>query len=443
MGSATIDELAEKMRVCYDAAVDADSEDKRDIQGAYPNYMQAIAYARMLAEIHPNREIRGQYFTHLVNMVDRAEELRKIIVKRMQQKDKPVTASAAAVAVAGGAGTSNEDLEAEARKVAEAMIENLSHAADWDDVKGMHEAKERMEEALLYRKEHPEFFKNSKGWSAVLLYGVPGTGKTTVAKAMAKKLGYTFINVKLADIRQKYVGSGEKIIRQAFVLARERQPSIIFVDEVDGILSHRTGEAKDDTITNSFIGEINGVNEHPEAMVVTIGATNKPDAIDSAMWRRFEARVKVPTPDAETRKDILLKMLDDWHVGHSVTEEEAEAFARASDGYTGSDIEQIVRAAALGIVKDTRNATRFHLMDNEKYRAVAPCAACDPKEYCQWCDSEPMTFQNLGEANIQYDRISNERLITALHARAKSVQQADIDRIDRMESIHTNAPGSA
>lgn len=116
----------------------------------------------------------------------------------------------------------------------------------WDDIAGLVKAKESLKEAVILPIRFPEIFKGArKPWKGILLYGPPGTGKTYLAKACATETEGTFFSVSSADLVSKYVGESEKLIKNLFALAREKKPSIIFIDEVDSLCGNRSDGEND------------------------------------------------------------------------------------------------------------------------------------------------------------------------------------------------------
>lgn len=431
----SLEDLATKLKQHHELALEADSEAKRDAYGAFNHYLKVIECARLLAEMHPNPEIANKYYTVLVDTIRRCHEVRRAIEngltarsKRAQDGDGSKAATTETIATPVGA-SGGDDLERQARQVAEATVQSPETAPDWDQVQGMDEAKEAMNEALILPIRHKRFLQNVKGWSGILLYGVPGTGKTMLVQALAKRLGFTFMEVRGADVNNKWLGQGEKIVRKIYEVAAEKQPTILFVDEVDGLLSQRGGDSNHDGVKNAFILAMNGASADTSKLIVTIGATNNPRALDTAMRRRFQRRVFVPMPTAEVRLAILVKNLQ--KLEYSLSENELMEFATVTlDGYTGSDINNLVRQAAMLCVKRHSKATRFlKIGDQEKYRAVEPCAACEENKTCEFCDSEPFTFTELGEDRIEYDPISMRDLQDALAVQPPSVKPNELQSI--------------
>lgn len=148
------------------------------------------------------------------------------------------------MAIAQGGGGNNKDNKDENSKFKDALSEAIvteKPNVKWDDIAGLIKAKESLKEAVILPIRFPDIFKGArKPWRGILLYGPPGTGKTFLAKACATETEGTFFSVSSADLVSKYVGESEKLIKNLFALAREKKPSIIFIDEVDSLCGNRS-----------------------------------------------------------------------------------------------------------------------------------------------------------------------------------------------------------
>ena len=170
------------------------------------------------------------------------------------------------------------------------------------------EVREAVEDPLL----RPELYKRvgiepPKG---VLLVGPPGTGKTLLAKAVAHQTNATFIRMVGSELVQKYIGEGARLVRELFELAKEKAPSIVFIDELDSIGAKRlevatSGDREVQRTLMQLLAELDGFN--PIGEVKIIGATNRPDILDEALLRpgRFDRIIEIPMPDYEGRLEIF------------------------------------------------------------------------------------------------------------------------------------------
>ncbi len=225
----------------------------------------------------------------------------------------------------------------------------------WADIGGLQEVKSELEESvewpLKYAKQFAEVgVKPPKG---ILLYGPPGTGKTLLAKAVANESSANFITVKGPELLNKFVGESERGVRKVFKRARQVAPSIIFFDEIESLTGTRGGVSDTSGVKESVVAqllsEMDGVAELKD--VVLIGATNRPDLIDPALLRpgRFEKIIYVPMPDRDTRREILKVHTKGVNLDKKVN---LEKLVDRTEGYSGADIEALVRKAGVLAIKD-------------------------------------------------------------------------------------------
>ncbi|MBI5750097.1 MAG: CDC48 family AAA ATPase [Nitrospinae bacterium] len=181
----------------------------------------------------------------------------------------------------------------------------------WEDVGGLENIKEELKEAVEWPLKYSDVFKkaNTNPPKGILLYGVPGTGKTLLGKAIATESGVNFISVKGPSLISKYVGESEKAIREVFKTAKQASPTILFFDEIDSIVPRRGSSSTDAHVTerliSQFLTEMDGIEELKG--VVVLAATNRLDLVDPAILRsgRFDKLYELPKPDEKTREEIF------------------------------------------------------------------------------------------------------------------------------------------
>ncbi len=220
---------------------------------------------------------------------------------------------------------------------------------NWDDVGGMEDVKQELEEAIEWPLKHPDVFKRMgvRPPKGILLYGAPGTGKTLMAKAVAHESKANFILVKGPELLSKWVGESEKAVRKIFEKARQTSPTIIFFDEIDS-LAPRRGMSQDNNVTervvNQLLTEMDGMIELDN--IVILAATNRPDMLDTALLRpgRFDRIILAPAPSEKARLEIFKVHTKDMPLDKDVKIEE---LAKETEGYVGADIEAVCREAAL------------------------------------------------------------------------------------------------
>ncbi len=254
----------------------------------------------------------------------------------------------------------------------------------WSDIGGLEGVKQELVEAVEWPLKHKEAFRRlgvnpPKG---VLLYGPPGTGKTLLAKAVANETEANFILVKGPELLSKWVGESEKAVRKIFEKARQASPSIIFFDELDAIAPRRGFQQGDSNVTervvNQLLTEMDGLQELAD--VVIIGASNRPDIIDTALLRpgRFDRIILVPVPDRETRRKIFSVHLAGMKLDRDV---DMEALVDRTEGYVGADIEAVCREAAIMALRENIKAKAVKMkFFEEALRKVRPSTTKEIEE---------------------------------------------------------------
>ncbi len=220
----------------------------------------------------------------------------------------------------------------------------------WDDVGGLDDAKQELKEAVEWPLKYPENFQRLgvKPPKGILLYGIPGTGKTLLAKAVASESEANFISIKGPELLSKWVGESEKGVREVFRKAKQTAPTVIFFDEIDSIASTRSGNDTDSGVTkrvvNQLLTEMDGLEELED--VAIIAATNRPDIIDPGLMRpgRFDRHIKVDTPSEEARLAIFKVHTKGMPLASDV---DLKKLAKSTEGYVGADIEAVCREAAM------------------------------------------------------------------------------------------------
>lgn len=242
------------------------------------------------------------------------------------------------------------------------------------DVGGQEKALEELKEVVELPLKHPEQFKNLgiKPYKGVLIYGPPGVGKTLIAKAIAGETGATFIKISGADLVQKYIGEGSKLVSKIFEIARKKAPTIIFIDEIDAIGGKRVYDstgAQDEiarTLTQ-LLTEIDGFNSVVDGIFI-IGATNLPVNLDPALLRsgRLERHIKIGFPTKEDRAKIFSVCLKGMKISKGIS---ATKLAEMSGEKTGADIKKICTEAGIAAIKENSKEITIKHFKNamEKY----------------------------------------------------------------------------
>ncbi|XP_066516941.1 spastin isoform X1 [Hoplias malabaricus] len=236
----------------------------------------------------------------------------------------------------------------------------------FEDIAGQDLAKQALQEIVILPALRPELFTGLRAPArGLLLFGPPGNGKTMLAKAVAMESNATFFNISAASLTSKYVGEGEKLVRALFAVARELQPSIIFIDEIDSLLCERREGEHDASrrLKTEFLIQFDGVQSGGDDRVLVMGATNRPQELDEAVLRRFAKRVYVSLPTEETRLKLLKNLLGKH--GNPLTQRELSQLAKMTDGYSGSDLTSLAKDAALGPIRELRPEQVRNMAANE------------------------------------------------------------------------------
>ncbi|MBU2590605.1 MAG: ATP-dependent zinc metalloprotease FtsH [Nitrospinae bacterium] len=220
----------------------------------------------------------------------------------------------------------------------------------FNDVAGIEEAKEELEEIIEFLKEPQKFQKlGGKIPKGVLLMGPPGTGKTLLARAIAGEAGVPFFSISGSDFVEMFVGVGASRVRDLFEQGKKHAPCIIFIDEIDAVGRHRGaglggGHDEREQTLNQLLVEMDGFESNEG--VIMIAATNRPDVLDPALMRpgRFDRQVVVPRPDVKGRTGILNVHMKDIPVENDV---DSKVIARGTPGFSGADLANLVNEAAL------------------------------------------------------------------------------------------------
>ena len=253
------------------------------------------------------------------------------------------------------------DPETDAR--AQAMQVDTSPDVTYDDIGGLEEqtreVREAVEQPLINADQFREVGVDPP--SGVLLHGPPGTGKTMLAKAVANETDATFIKMAGSELVQKFIGEGARLVRDLFELAGEREPAVIFIDEIDAIAAKRTesktsGDAEVQRTMMQLLSEMDGFDDRGEVRI--IAATNRFDMLDRAILRpgRFDRLIEVPKPDWDGRRRILeihtaeMSLADETDLGE---------LAGKADGFTGAELASIATEAGMFAIRDERTTVQL------------------------------------------------------------------------------------
>jgi proteasome regulatory subunit len=238
-----------------------------------------------------------------------------------------------------------------------------SPSVDYQDIGGIEDQLDEVRETVEMPLRNPGMFEDVgiDPPSGVLLHGPPGTGKTMMAKAVANQTDATFIKMAGSELVHKFIGEGAKLVRDLFELARQHEPSVIFIDEIDAIAAKRTdsktsGDAEVQRTMMQLLSEMDGFEERGEVRI--IAATNRFDMLDRAILRpgRFDRLIEVPKPDEDGREQIFRIHTREMNVSDDV---DYASLARQTGEASGADLKAACTEAGMFAIRDDRTEVRM------------------------------------------------------------------------------------
>lgn len=382
-------------------------------------YLRAVEYYLTALKYERNESIKQSLRQKMHSYIDRAEIMKEWLIKyeeaqgvakqrdaeersRKEKEKEELDAkkggkgdspgvddggSGAGGSAGGGGGTKKkkkkkdegQDENEKRRKQIGGAILTEKPNVKWEDVAGLDAAKGALKEAVIYPVKFPQMFVGKRRpWKGILLYGPPGTGKSYLAKAVATEADAEFFSVSSSDLVSKWQGESERLVKELFEMARTAGKAIIFIDEIDALVSQRgDGESESSRrIKTEFLVQMDGVGKTTDG-VLLLGATNIPWGLDDALLRRMERRVYIPLPDVGARAKMFEIHLGD--TPHDLNMDDFKELARTAEGYSGSDIAVVVRDAIMQPVRTLQNAQFFKKVQVDGVVMFAPCSPRDPE----------------------------------------------------------------
>jgi len=270
------------------------------------------------------------------------------------------------------------------------IIDDLTILRGLDSVAGMKSLKILLRDEVIAPLLNPEKFKKFKIGipNGILLFGPPGCGKTFIVKKLAEELGYNFVEMAPSSVATSYVHGAVGNIGKAFEMAKLQAPSIMFIDEIEGLVPRReelsgSADIKKEEI-NEFLLQLNNAGQNK---ILVVGATNRPHMIDTAIMRsgRMDKRIYVGAPDFEARRDMFRLCLTGRPYDKDIN---FEKLAELTENYVGSDLELIVTEAARAAVSQDKNMIDEAILVNAIKKFNPSISSEDIKYFEQFIDLE-------------------------------------------------------
>lgn len=307
----------------------------------------------------------------------------------------------------------------------------------WDDIIGLENIKELLRDTVQLPLEMPQiFYGNRQPPTSLLLYGPPGTGKTHIMKALAKQSQLSFFPITTASIISKYVGDSAKYIKAMFETIKASKPCILFIDEIDALCTDReTGQQSGESskAINEFLIQLDGITKDDMSGVLLVGATNLPWRIDGGVLRRFNRRFYIPLPTIEDRQRLLQYCIsfNDNDVGPEIDRNALWQVAERTVHFSGSDINNLIRAAYSLTIKAIVTATHFKAYGQSKEDFfIIPCSASDQH-------ARPLSYQNIKDkSKIKSPAITIDYILESLDKIKPSVNPKTLKRYDEWTDLY-------
>ncbi|GKT63855.1 vacuolar protein sorting-associated protein 4 [Colletotrichum tofieldiae] len=345
-------------------AIDADNA--AEYEKAFQLYTKSLELFVLAVKWEKNAKSKELIRQKTAEYMDRAEKLKTYLNEAEAKKsgggggggNKPGAMSVNG----GGKGKANDDVDEDNKKLRNALSGAILQERPnvrWDDVAGLEGAKDTLKEAVVLPIKFPSLFQGKRqAWKGILLYGPPGTGKSYLAKAVATEANSTFFSVSSSDLVSKWMGESERLVKALFSMARENKPSVLFIDEIDALCGPR-GEGESEAsrrIKTELLVQMDGVGNDSKGILV-LGATNIPWQLDAAIRRRFQRRVHIGLPDVNGRARMFKLAVGDTET--NLQQDDYRVLAELSEGFSGSDISNVVQQALMGPVRKIIQATHF------------------------------------------------------------------------------------
>ena len=418
-------------------------DERGHYEEALSHYIKGIGTLMASVKYTKNEKLKRSVLVKIIGYFDRAEVLKKTIHERQEKISNKPCKRTSPTPIADS--VDEDDTDPAKAKMESAILGTMvsDTGVSFNDVVGIKQTKDALVEAVILPRKFPSMFRGKrKPWNAILMYGPPGTGKSFLAKAVATEAEANFFSVSSSDIMSKWQGESEKTIKTLFEVAREKKPSVIFIDEVDSLAGER-GEGEQEStrrIKTQILTEMQGVGSDNDGLLI-LAATNTPWSLDSAFRRRFQKRIYVGLPDYQSRTMMFKKGIEsDNYINCDIQENEFRQLGELSEGYSGSDISNVIREALMIPIRKCRNAKQFIAVGGSaKFTPVLSypnCSKCpidlstSPSrgKICDKCGAHCKVMEDLDDETLEVPPITFDDLKTSINEMHKSVAENEMNR---------------
>lgn len=257
-----------------------------------------------------------------------------------------------------------DELPDELSRIDPRMIEQVcnevidsSASVAWEDIAGQDAAKRLIQEVVVWPMMNPDIFKGARAPpKGILLFGPPGTGKTLLGKAIASNIDASFFAISASSLTSKWIGDGEKMVKALFAVAGWMAPSVIFIDEIDSLLSARKSEGEHESsrrLKTEILVQMEGCDPaSAERKVLLVGATNRPEELDEAARRRMPKQMYIPLPCEKAREEMIHRVLTQGSIASQLSAEDVAKVVAKTEGYSGSDMKNLIQEACQGPIRE-------------------------------------------------------------------------------------------
>ncbi|XP_030643153.1 fidgetin [Chanos chanos] len=267
-----------------------------------------------------------------------------------QHISHPISGNAVATATSSSHPAEEQLKNSDASLVEMVTTEILQQSppVDWSDIAGLEVAKAAIKEEVLWPIMRPDMFSGLATLPrSILLFGPQGTGRTLLGRCMASQLGAAFLHLSSSALVTKWLGDGEKIVQASFLVARCRQPAVVFISDVDMLLSSQLSEESPvHRIKSELLMQLDAILNSSEEHVLVVCSTSKPEEIDESLRRYFMKRLLIPLPDSTARHQIISQLLSQH--SYCLSDKEINLLVQRTEGFSGLDVVRLCQEAVVG-----------------------------------------------------------------------------------------------